>query len=132
LALGAAFLRAARFSFFRSSLSSILEVSATWFLFRSNLFRVCPKMGLCNSKNNRVCAAAKAASAHISPRRIGFRRTMEIALNDQALRLSWKSRLLGSCLPIASDELRTARNNHPLTGVKSCVPTRYIAPWRRE
>ena len=33
-ALGAAFLRAARFSFFRSSLSSILVVSATWFLFR--------------------------------------------------------------------------------------------------
>lgn len=33
-ALGAAFLRAARFSFFRSSLSSILVVSANWFLFR--------------------------------------------------------------------------------------------------
>ena len=45
LALGAAFLRAARFSFFRSSLSSILVVSATWFLFRSNLFRFSRKLG---------------------------------------------------------------------------------------
>jgi hypothetical protein len=38
--LGAAFLRAVRFSFFRSSLSSILVVSATYNLFRCNLFRV--------------------------------------------------------------------------------------------
>ena len=37
-ALGAAFLRAARFSAFRSVLSSILVVSATWFLFRCNRF----------------------------------------------------------------------------------------------
>jgi hypothetical protein len=36
--LGAAFLRAVRFSAFRSSLSSILVVSATWFLFRCYLF----------------------------------------------------------------------------------------------
>jgi hypothetical protein len=40
LALGAAFLRAARFSFFRSSLSSILVVFATCNLFRCNLFNV--------------------------------------------------------------------------------------------
>jgi len=38
-ALGAAFLRAARFSIFRSFLSSILVVSATCNLFRCNLFR---------------------------------------------------------------------------------------------
>ena len=38
LALGAAFLRAVRFSAFRSFLSSILVVSATLFLFRSSLF----------------------------------------------------------------------------------------------
>jgi hypothetical protein len=36
--LGAAFLRAVRFSAFRSFLSSILVVSATLFLFRSSLF----------------------------------------------------------------------------------------------
>jgi len=45
LALGAAFLRAARFSFLRSSLSSILVVSATSNLFRCNLFRVSRKSG---------------------------------------------------------------------------------------
>ena len=39
LALGAAFLRAARFSFLRSSLSSIFVVSATDNLFPSNRFR---------------------------------------------------------------------------------------------
>ena len=44
LALGATFFRAARFSFFRSSLSSILVVSATWFLSRSNLFLVSRKL----------------------------------------------------------------------------------------
>jgi hypothetical protein len=38
--LGAAALRAARLIFFRSSLSSILVVSATYNLFRYNLFRV--------------------------------------------------------------------------------------------
>jgi hypothetical protein len=37
--LGAAFLRAVRLSFFRSSLSSILVVSATYNLFHCNLFR---------------------------------------------------------------------------------------------
>lgn len=37
-ALGAAFLRAVRFSAFRSFLSSILVVSATLFLFRLSLF----------------------------------------------------------------------------------------------
>ena len=37
--LGAAFLRAVRFSAFRSFLSSILVVSATWSLFRSSLLR---------------------------------------------------------------------------------------------
>jgi len=42
-ALGAAFLRAVRFTFFRSSLSSILVVSATYNLFRCNLFRVSHK-----------------------------------------------------------------------------------------
>jgi hypothetical protein len=67
LALGVAFLRAARFSFFRSSLSSILEVSATWFLFRSNLFVVSRKLGGCNPKDNRDYAQAKAARAHNYP-----------------------------------------------------------------
>jgi hypothetical protein len=47
LALGAAFLRAARFSFFRSSLSSILVVSATYNLFRLSLHRVSRKLGGC-------------------------------------------------------------------------------------
>jgi hypothetical protein len=45
--LGAAFLRAARFSFFRSSVSLILVVSATCNLFRCNLFRVSRKSGGC-------------------------------------------------------------------------------------
>lgn len=49
LALGAAFLRAARFSFFRSCVSSILVVSATGNLFRSNLLRVSRKAGECDS-----------------------------------------------------------------------------------
>ena len=40
LALGAAFLRAVRFSFFRSCRSSILVVSATCNLFRCKLFNV--------------------------------------------------------------------------------------------
>ena len=40
LALGAAFLRAARFIFFRSVLSSIFLVSATCNLFHCNLFRI--------------------------------------------------------------------------------------------
>lgn len=40
LALGAAFLRAARFNFFRSILSSILVVSATCNLFHCNVFDV--------------------------------------------------------------------------------------------
>jgi hypothetical protein len=48
LALGAAFLRAARFSFFRSCVSSILVVSATCNLFRCNLFRVSRKSGVCD------------------------------------------------------------------------------------
>jgi hypothetical protein len=47
LALGAAFLRAARFSFFRSCVSSILVVSATCNLFRCNLFRVSRESGVC-------------------------------------------------------------------------------------
>jgi hypothetical protein len=47
LALGAAFLRAARFSSLRSCLSSILVVSATRFLFRSNLFRISHRSGGC-------------------------------------------------------------------------------------
>jgi hypothetical protein len=46
--LGAAFLRAARFSFFRSSLSSTLVVSATYNLFRSNLFTVSRISGYAN------------------------------------------------------------------------------------
>jgi hypothetical protein len=46
--LGAAFLRAARFSFFRSCVSSILVVSATRNLFRCNLFRVSRKSCGCN------------------------------------------------------------------------------------
>jgi len=47
-ALGAAFLRAARFSFFRSCTSSILVVSATCNLFRCNLFRVSRDWCGCN------------------------------------------------------------------------------------
>jgi hypothetical protein len=47
--LGAAFLRAARFSFLRSSLSSILVVSATANLFHCNLFRVSRQSGRYNS-----------------------------------------------------------------------------------
>ena len=43
LALGAAFLRAARFSFLRSSLSSIFLVSAKNNLFPSNCFRDSPR-----------------------------------------------------------------------------------------
>jgi hypothetical protein len=46
-ALGAAFLRAVRFSFLRSSLSSTLVVSATCNLFRCNLFRVSRISGRC-------------------------------------------------------------------------------------
>jgi hypothetical protein len=42
LALGAAFLRAARFSFFRSSLSFVLVVSATRNLFQSSNFQLFP------------------------------------------------------------------------------------------
>jgi hypothetical protein len=41
---------------------------------------------------------------------------MEVDQNYQARHLNQES-LLGSCLLIASDELRTARNNHLLTGV---------------
>jgi len=63
LALGATFLRAARFSFFRSSLSSILVVSATWFLFRSSLFGVSRRLDIRDPKNNRVCEPAKAVRA---------------------------------------------------------------------
>ena len=40
--------------------------------------------------------------------------------------------LLGICRPIAADEPRTARNNHLLTGVKTCVPQRYTVRSRRE
>jgi hypothetical protein len=39
-------LRAVRFTFFRSSLSSILVVSATYNLFRCNLFSVFPQNGV--------------------------------------------------------------------------------------
>ena len=60
-ALGAAFLRAVRFSFLRSSLSSTLVVSATCNLFRCNLFRVSRKSGKCNHYVNRDCGGAKAA-----------------------------------------------------------------------
>ena len=49
-ALGAAFFRAARFSFFRSSLSSTLVVSATYNLFHSNLFAVSRISGYANSR----------------------------------------------------------------------------------
>lgn len=59
-ALGAAFLRAVRFSFLRSSLSSTLVVSATYNLFRCNLFRVSRKSGRCDLYVNRDCARAKA------------------------------------------------------------------------
>jgi hypothetical protein len=48
--LGAAFFRAARFSFFRSSLSSTLVVSATYNLFHSNLFAVSRISGYANSR----------------------------------------------------------------------------------
>src|ERR1039457_1142103 len=60
-ALGAAFLRAARFSFFRSSLSSILVVSATCNLFRCNLFGVSRKSGRCDLYVSRDFGGAKAA-----------------------------------------------------------------------
>jgi hypothetical protein len=46
--LGAATLRAARFSFFRSCTSSILVVSATSNLFQCNLFRVSRESCGCN------------------------------------------------------------------------------------
>ena len=59
-ALGAAFLRAARFTFLRSSLSSILVVSATCNLFRCNLFWVSRKSGRCDVYVNREFAEAKA------------------------------------------------------------------------
>ena len=63
LALGAAFLRAALFNFLRSSLSSILVVSATYNLFRCNLFRVSRNTGKCVVYVNRDFAGAKAAGA---------------------------------------------------------------------
>ena len=63
LALGAAFLRAALFSFLRSSLSSILVVSATYNLFRCNLFRVSRRTGRCEVYVSRDFAGAKAEGA---------------------------------------------------------------------
>ena len=63
LALGAAFLRAARFTFLRSSLSSILDVSANANLFRCNLFRVSRQSGQCDLYVNRDWGAAKGAVA---------------------------------------------------------------------
>src|ERR1039457_158387 len=65
-AWGAAFLRAARFSFFRSCVSSILVVSATCNLFRCNLFRVSRKSGGCDLYGNREIARAKAGCAGAS------------------------------------------------------------------
>ena len=64
-ALGAAFLRAMRFTFLRSSLSSILVVSATCNLFRCNLFRVSRKSGRCEFYVNREFHWAKAACARL-------------------------------------------------------------------
>jgi hypothetical protein len=65
LALGAAFLRAARFSFLRSCVSSILVVSATCNLFHCNLFRVSRTSGRCAymltgifRRRKRVCVLA--------------------------------------------------------------------------
>jgi len=66
-ALGAAFLRAARFTFLRSSLSSILVVSATYNLFRCNLFRVSHKSGRCEVYVNRDCPSGESRTAASRP-----------------------------------------------------------------
>jgi hypothetical protein len=73
----------------------------------------------------------KADPVREYPRWLCFQRTMKIDQIPQASILNEKS-LLGSCLSTAPDELRTARDNHLLTGVKSCVPIRYTARWHRE
>lgn len=53
LALGAAFLRAARFSFFRSVLSSILVVSATKNPSFTRIASTCPTIGRCEFYGSR-------------------------------------------------------------------------------
>lgn len=60
LAFGTAFLRAVRFSFLRSSLSSIFVVSATCNLFHCNMFWNSRESGLCALYVNRDFPAAKA------------------------------------------------------------------------
>jgi hypothetical protein len=61
LALGAAFLRAVRFSFLRSSLSSTLVVSATYNLFHCNLFWFSRNSGRYVFKDSREFKWTKAA-----------------------------------------------------------------------
>jgi hypothetical protein len=63
LPLGAAFLRAARFSFFRSSLSSILVVSATNNLFQFCIFCVFPPNAVRVFKDIRVFALRESRSS---------------------------------------------------------------------
>jgi hypothetical protein len=69
--LGAAFLRAVRFTFFRSSLSSILVVSATCNLFHCNLFGDPHKSGRCDVYVNRDFDRTKAVLARASRFRNG-------------------------------------------------------------
>ena len=137
-ALGAAFLRAVRFSFLRSSLSSTLVVSATYNLFHCNLFWVSRKTGQREVYVNRELARMKATAhphavqsfANDEPQsgeaEHGFQRTIDIRTETDPAACSALAflLLLTSPAPHATINL--------LTGVKSCVLTRFIVRSRRE
>jgi hypothetical protein len=94
-------------------------VSATYNLFRCNLFGVSRNLGRCDLYVNRDFGAAKAADARArialvfggagrrERRVIRFQRTIEL---DQKM-----TSLLGSGRSTASDEPRTSRSKQPVS-----------------